>query len=66
MQDMLGALNDAATAARLAGQIHLGKDLRENAEVIAYLKGYADAQLHFSLTDFKFAWKKFKAAKIFW
>lgn len=66
MQDMLGALNDAATAARLAGQINRGKDITENIEVIAYLKGYAHAQLHFSLTDFRSAWKKFRATKIFW
>lgn len=66
MQGMLGTLNDAATAARLAGQISPGKDIREDTEVIAYLKGYAHAQLHFSLKEFRSAWKKFRTAKIFW
>ena len=66
LQDMLGALNDAATAARLTGQINTGKSLRDNTQTVAYLKGYAHANMHFSLVDFKSAWKKFKDAKIFW
>jgi CHAD domain-containing protein len=66
MQDMLGTLNDAATAVHLAGQINPDVEKLENAEIIAYLKGYAHAQSHFSITAFESAWKKFKTSKIFW
>lgn len=66
MQDILGTLNDAATAARLAGQINTGKNRPENGEVIAFLKGYAWAQWRFTLPAFESAWKKFKNAKTFW
>jgi len=66
MQDMLGMLNDAATAARLVGQIDPDRTIRENAEIIGYLTGYAHAQMYFSLADFRSAWKQFRIANIFW
>jgi inorganic triphosphatase YgiF len=66
IQDVLGRLNDAATAVHLAGQINPDTGKLENAEIIAYLKGYAHAQSHFSITAFEPAWKKFKTSKIFW
>ena len=66
MQDMLGMLNDAATAARLVNQIDADRAIRENSEIIGYLTGYAHAQMYFSLADFKSAWKQFRTANIFW
>lgn len=66
MQDMLGAHNDAVSAANLIDQLRQANDTPEYVEVLAYLRGYAHAQSRFSLSGFGAKWNKLDSAAVFW
>jgi triphosphatase len=61
LQDVLGILNDATVAARLAREI-AGPD----SNAAALLQGWAAAQAMVNLDDLAQAWRGFNRAKPFW
>ncbi|HYT97060.1 MAG TPA: CHAD domain-containing protein, partial [Casimicrobiaceae bacterium] len=61
LQDMLGVLNDATVAARLAREI-AGPD----SPAAATLQGWAAAQTTLAIDDLARAWRDFSRCKAFW
>jgi triphosphatase len=66
LQDVLGELNDAATATRLIDQLASMNDDPAYLQILCYLRGYAAARSHFSSGAFAAAWKPFIAAEPYW
>src|SRR5262249_24958148 len=66
LQDILGAINDAATVGNLVGEVLRGANTRHAAESRGILLGWSRGRVATLRRELKTAWKAFRAAKKFW
>jgi CHAD domain-containing protein len=65
LQELLGGLNDAATVERLCEALrHAAAEL--DAEAIGVVRGWAASSARAHLELLPAAWKRFRAAEVFW
>jgi hypothetical protein len=66
LQDILGAMNDAATVARLAAEGFKGMSGAEARETRGFVLGWSRGRAATLRRQLKSAWKEFSAAERFW
>jgi CHAD domain-containing protein len=66
LQDILGAMNDAATAADLAVQVCRGRGDADSLEAKGILVGWNRARAALLKSELRDAWKSFREAEKFW
>ena len=66
LQDLLGALNDAAAVERLCAVLREGEVDASQHEAIGAVRGWAAATARDHLERLPQAWKRFRAADTFW
>jgi len=66
LQDILGAINDAATVGSLVGDVLHGASSRYAAEARGILLGWSRGQAATLRRELKTAWEAFRAAEKFW
>ena len=66
LQDILGAINDAATVGTLVGEVLHGASGRHAAEARGILLGWSRGRAATLRRELGTAWKAFRAAEKFW
>lgn len=66
LQDILGALNDAAVVDRLLGEVSAGGGRPIAPEIDGLVRGWVASAAEHELARFKRAWRGFEDAKPFW
>jgi CHAD domain-containing protein len=66
LQDILGAMNDAATAADLALQFCRGRGAGDVLEARGIILGWSRARAALLKDELKDAWRSFREAERFW
>jgi CHAD domain-containing protein len=66
LQDILGVINDTATAARLIDGCSGGRQSRTLAEARGIVRGWGHGRAELQRSELAGAWKAFRAAKNFW
>ena len=66
LQDILGAINDAATVGNLVGEVLRGANGRHAAEARGILLGWSRGRAATLRRELDTAWKAFRAAEKFW
>jgi len=66
LQNILGAINDAATVGNLVGQALRGADTRRVAEARGILLGWSHGRAATLKRELKSAWKDFRITEKFW
>ena len=66
LQDVLGAINDAATVGNLVGEVLRGSNGRQAAEARGILLGWSRGRAATLRRELDTAWKTFRAAEKFW
>lgn len=66
LQDILGVINDTATAARLIDGCSGGRQSRTLAEARGIVRGWGYGRAELQRSELAGAWKAFRAAKKFW
>jgi inorganic triphosphatase YgiF len=66
LQDVLGAINDAATVGNLVGEVLRGANGRQAAEARGILLGWSRGRAATLRRELETAWKTFRAAEKFW
>jgi inorganic triphosphatase YgiF len=66
LQDILGAINDTATATRLLDGCPGGRRSQALAEARGIVRGWGHGRAELQRSELAGAWKAFRAAKIFW
>jgi CHAD domain-containing protein len=66
LQNVLGAINDAATVGSFVGQVLHGSRSRHAAEARGILLGWSRGRAATLRRELKTAWKSFRTAEKFW
>jgi CHAD domain-containing protein len=66
LQDILGAINDAATVGNLVSEVLRGTSGRNAAEAKGILLGWSRGRAATLRRELRPAWKAFRAAEKFW
>jgi len=66
LQDILGAINDAATVGNLVGEVLRGANGRQAAEARGILLGWSRGRAATLRRELNTAWKAFRGAEKFW
>lgn len=66
LQDILGALNDAAVVDRLLAEVASGRGRPTAPGIDGLVRGWVAAVAQHELARFERAWDEFDAAKVFW
>ena len=66
LQEILGAINDAATVGNLVGEVLRGATSRHAAEARGILLGWSRGRAATLRRELKTAWKSFRTAEKFW